>query len=86
MFNTDHDLDAKNLDKNLFYTQNEQISDSPGGQKGDQKSKKKLSKKNEHDEFVNSLDGQAKYWIGKDYCNFIIKDFENLDLPYVGNK
>ncbi|XP_026470062.1 phospholipase D1-like [Ctenocephalides felis] len=83
MFNTDHDLDAKNLDKNLFYTQNEQISDSPGGQKGDQKSKKKLSKKNEHDEFVNSLDGQAKYWIGKDYCNFIIKDFENLDLPYV---
>lgn len=81
MFNTpDPDLDPKNLDKNMFYTPNEQISDSPDAAKGGNL-KKKISK---HDELVNSLDGQAKYWIGKDYCNFIIKDFENLDLPYVG--
>lgn len=30
------------------------------------------------------LDGQAKFWIGKDYINFIVKDFINLDMPYVG--
>lgn len=33
---------------------------------------------------LNNLDGQAKYWIGKDYVNFIIKDLTNLDAPYVG--
>ncbi|XP_058174563.1 phospholipase D2 [Anopheles ziemanni] len=32
---------------------------------------------------VFELDGQAKLWIGKDYINFIIKDFTNLDMPYV---
>uniref|UniRef100_A0A182J218 Phospholipase n=1 Tax=Anopheles atroparvus TaxID=41427 RepID=A0A182J218_ANOAO len=31
---------------------------------------------------VFELDGQAKLWIGKDYINFIIKDFTNLDMPY----
>nr|CAD7443417.1 unnamed protein product [Timema bartmani] len=25
-----------------------------------------------------------KYWIGKDYTNFIVKDFNNLDSPYQG--
>lgn len=33
---------------------------------------------------LNNLDGQAKYWIGKDYVNFIIKDLTNLDAPYAG--
>ncbi|XP_053683600.1 phospholipase D2 [Sabethes cyaneus] len=32
---------------------------------------------------VFELDGQAKLWIGKDYINFIVKDFSNLDMPYV---
>lgn len=32
---------------------------------------------------INTLDGQAKYWIGKDYVNFIIKDLVNLEAPYV---
>lgn len=27
------------------------------------------------------LSGSAKYWIGKDYCNFIVQDFINLDAP-----
>lgn len=31
---------------------------------------------------LNNLDGQAKYWIGKDYVNFIIKDLTNLDAPF----
>jgi len=32
-----------------------------------------------------SLSGMAKYWVGKDYTNFIVKDFTNLDAPYQGN-
>lgn len=31
---------------------------------------------------LNNVDGQAKYWIGKDYVNFIIKDLTNLDAPF----
>ena len=33
----------------------------------------------------SSLSGMAKYWVGKDYTNFIVKDFTNLDAPYQGN-
>lgn len=33
---------------------------------------------------LNELDGKAKFWIGKDYVNFIIKDLVNLDAPYAG--
>jgi hypothetical protein len=32
-----------------------------------------------------SLIGMAKYWVGKDYTNFIVKDFTDLDAPYQGN-
>ncbi|XP_012261590.2 phospholipase D2 [Athalia rosae] len=28
------------------------------------------------------LPGAAKLWLGKDYSNFIVKDFSNLELPY----
>lgn len=28
------------------------------------------------------LDGQAKLWMGKDYCNFIFKDFIELNEPF----
>lgn len=28
------------------------------------------------------LDGQAKYWVGKDYTNFILKDFTELNEPF----
>lgn len=34
--------------------------------------------------FPNGLEGCAKYWFGKDYTNFIVKDFNNLELPYQG--
>jgi hypothetical protein len=30
--------------------------------------------------------GQGKLWIGKDYVNFIFKDFENLNEPYHGER
>uniref|UniRef100_A0A336MPQ6 Phospholipase n=1 Tax=Culicoides sonorensis TaxID=179676 RepID=A0A336MPQ6_CULSO len=34
------------------------------------------------DPMIETLTGQAKLWIGKDYCNFIYKDFINLELPH----
>lgn len=34
------------------------------------------------EDIVNSLDGSAKFWIGKDYVNFIVKDFINLESPF----
>jgi hypothetical protein len=34
---------------------------------------------------LSGLIGMAKYWVGKDYTNFIVKDFTNLDAPYQGN-
>ena len=37
-----------------------------------------------NNQLVIQLDGQAKYWVGKDYVNFIMKDFVNLDMPYAG--
>ncbi|KAJ8953089.1 hypothetical protein NQ318_013431 [Aromia moschata] len=34
------------------------------------------------EQIIESLDGSAKFWIGKDYVNFIVKDFNNLDSPF----
>lgn len=33
---------------------------------------------------LEGVEGNSKLWIGKDYTNFIVKDFNNLDLPFVG--
>lgn len=35
-------------------------------------------------EALEGIEGNSKLWIGKDYVNFIVKDFNNLDLPFVG--
>lgn len=35
-------------------------------------------------EILEDNKGNSKLWIGKDYTNFIVKDFTNLDLPFVG--
>ncbi|XP_068085998.1 phospholipase D1 isoform X2 [Anabrus simplex] len=48
------------------------------------------SDKNHHEQLqsrssslaVEGLEGMAKFWMGKDYTNFIVKDFTNLELPY----
>lgn len=42
-----------------------------------------LKQKNEDDDDVDQLDGSLKLWVGKDYTNFIVKDFADLDSPYV---
>lgn len=34
------------------------------------------------EEILENLDGSAKFWMGKDYVNFIVKDFTNLDSPF----
>lgn len=33
---------------------------------------------------LEGIEGNSKLWIGKDYVNFIVKDFNSLDLPFVG--
>lgn len=34
------------------------------------------------EDLLENLDGSAKFWLGKDYVNFIVKDFTNLDSPF----
>lgn len=31
------------------------------------------------------MEGAGKLWLGKDYVNFIHKDFVELDMPFHGN-
>ena len=40
------------------------------------------------DDAINKLteDENYKLWIGKDYTNFIIKDFVDLDRPFDGKE
>ncbi|CDW58921.1 phospholipase D1, partial [Trichuris trichiura] len=38
----------------------------------------------QEDDVDSGLLGGGKYWIGKDYVNFIFKDFTAIDLPYNG--
>jgi len=33
---------------------------------------------------IQGLQGSSKLWIGKDYTNFIVKDFADLDSPFTG--
>ncbi len=35
----------------------------------------------EAEQLLNSLQGSSKYWIGKDYCNFIYKDLKEVHAP-----
>ena len=35
-------------------------------------------------EALTGYEGSTKLWIGKDYTNFIVKDFDNLDQPLKG--
>lgn len=58
---------------NLVYTPHEDSLDEPDD----------ACKNGEPDKANNvELDGVAKFWYGKDYVNFIVKDFNNLDAPY----
>ncbi|XP_055697151.1 phospholipase D2 [Phlebotomus papatasi] len=59
---------------NIFFNEDE-LAD---GKKGDS-----ICALPPQNEILTVLDGQAKYWMGKDYTNFIAKDFANLDAPYV---
>lgn len=36
----------------------------------------------ETDIATDELEGAAKLWIGKDYTNFIVKDFTHLNMPF----
>lgn len=32
--------------------------------------------------FLSVLQGSTKYWVGKDYCNFILKDLREVQMPF----
>uniref|UniRef100_A0A1L8DQ51 Phospholipase n=1 Tax=Nyssomyia neivai TaxID=330878 RepID=A0A1L8DQ51_9DIPT len=63
-----------NLTKNSMFFNEDEMAD---GKKGDS-----ICALPPQNEILTVLDGQAKYWMGKDYTNFIAKDFTNLDAPY----
>uniref|UniRef100_A0A5S6QA67 Phospholipase n=1 Tax=Trichuris muris TaxID=70415 RepID=A0A5S6QA67_TRIMR len=42
----------------------------------------RLATLQQEDDLDSGLLGGGKYWIGKDYVNFIFKDFTAIDLPY----
>lgn len=64
-----------NVTKNNIFFNEDELAD---GKKGDS-----ICALPPQNEILTVLDGQAKYWMGKDYTNFIAKDFANLDAPYV---
>lgn len=33
---------------------------------------------------VGELHGETRFWHGKDYCNFVFKDWVQLDKPFAG--
>ena len=40
--------------------------------------------KSKSDSALIGLQGSSKLWIGKDYTNFIVKDFTDLESPFTG--
>lgn len=65
--------------KHLFFGEDEVAEGRKGGAAMASETISALPPQNE---ILKKLDGQAKYWMGKDYTNFILKDFTNLDAPY----
>lgn len=81
-----HDIKdtIKNKGKELIHLmynphENEECVDQPDSPDGQEVSQKDLQTP---EQIIDSLDGSAKFWIGKDYVNFIVKDFTNLDSPF----
>lgn len=66
---------------NMVYHPSEDEIDFQPESPEDQKPNKRALETPE--EFLENLDGSAKFWLGKDYVNFIVKDFTNLDSPFV---
>ncbi|XP_022901663.2 phospholipase D1 isoform X1 [Onthophagus taurus] len=56
---------------NMVYSQNEESLEN----ENKSELKEEILRRN--------LNGSAKYWYGKDYCNFIVKDWTELDSPLV---
>lgn len=65
----------------LFYNPNEDEDENVCRASGDKAQLKTNTLQNE--DSIDGLDGSVKLWLGKDYTNFIVKDFSNLDAPYV---
>ncbi|KAF7268635.1 hypothetical protein GWI33_018263 [Rhynchophorus ferrugineus] len=63
---------------NLVYTPSEDELDTPGLELENEKGKMLETP----EQIIDALDGSAKLWVGKDYVNFIVKDFTKLDSPF----
>ena len=64
---TNHDLDDSELNSSFDHT--EDLQD-------------KSENINSSEQVLNDLQGSSKYWIGKDYCNFIYKDVKEVNNPF----
>lgn len=65
---------------NMVYHPSEDEVDLQPQSPEDKKSKREALETPE--QILENLDGSAKFWLGKDYVNFIVKDFTNLDSPF----
>ncbi|CAL1683896.1 unnamed protein product [Lasius platythorax] len=61
---------------NMMYSSNEADSDE------DVDNKQALSESEDTVDHVCNLKPTTKLWLGKDYTNFIVKDFNDLEKPY----
>ncbi|XP_025829452.1 LOW QUALITY PROTEIN: phospholipase D2 [Agrilus planipennis] len=66
----------------MIYSPNEDSVECSGVEGGDKIEANGTVMLQEPQEDLRNLDGSAKFWIGKDYVNFIVKDFTNLDSPF----
>ncbi|XP_014232157.1 phospholipase D2 [Trichogramma pretiosum] len=78
---------------NMVYNPQEQSSDEEDEERNEEEEKEKQKDYDTIDSAKSPLErtesrgeyemgGGAKLWIGKDYTNFIVKDFNNLESPY----
>lgn len=63
----------------VYHPSEDEVDYKPDSPEDEKPNKKDLQTP---EEMIENLDGSAKFWIGKDYVNFIVKDFINLDSPF----
>lgn len=70
---------GKELLNMVYHPSEDEVDFQPESPEDEKPNKKALETP---EEILEDLDGSAKFWMGKDYVNFIVKDFTNLDSPF----
>lgn len=70
---------GKELLNMVYHPSEDEVDFQPESPEDEKPNKKALETP---EEILENLDGSAKFWMGKDYVNFIVKDFTNLDSPF----